>query len=86
MPRIYKYPLQIVDQQTIKMPAGAVPLSVQFQGDDLVLWAKVDPDGPESARCFRIIGTGNPFEGNPGIFLGTAQEPRRPLVWHVFWS
>lgn len=85
IPTIWKYPLTITDEQTVEMPAGARLLSAQFQAGELVLWAMVEPYGPRVARTVRVIGTGNTFSLPPGCaYVATAQEPLRPLVWHVF--
>lgn len=85
MKRIFKYPLEITDEQHVEMPFGASLLTAQFQGDDLVVWALVDAEEQETKKKrFRIYGTGHPIEGLPGSYLATAQEPMRGLVWHVF--
>jgi hypothetical protein len=87
---IYKYPLDIIDIQTLFIPNDAEILSVQFQGDTLTLWAKQNITKENTkghCRQIHIIGTGNEFPGIVGLkFLGTAQEPNSsfPLVWHVF--
>lgn len=44
MRAIFKYPLEITDVQTINLPYGFVPLTVQMQGKQLTLWAEVDSD------------------------------------------
>ncbi|UQN06780.1 hypothetical protein [Deinococcus sp. QL22] len=87
MYKIYKYPLDITDEQAFWLPEGAELLSVQFQGGQLCLWALVDPELAHT-QCARItvIGTGNPISEpreQLGQFIGTAQGPRG-FVWHVF--
>jgi hypothetical protein len=82
--KIYKYALNVTDEQTIIMPQRWKPLAVQFQGNQLCLWALVEVgrtyDGPVSIR---VVGTGNPFEdADECHYIGTVQQP--PLVWHVF--
>lgn len=47
MQRIYKYPIETVDQQQVKMPDGAQILTVQVQNGKPCLWAMVDPDVAE---------------------------------------
>lgn len=83
MKTIYKYPLYIVDEQTIPLPKDAVPLSVQIQNGEPCLWAMVDSKAASWPRRVRIFGTGNPvdIEGS-WKFVGTVQE--RIFVWHVF--
>lgn len=89
---IYKYPLDIIDIQTLFIPNDAEILSVQFQGDTLTLWAKLNISSENKdgdCRKIHIIGTGNTLPGIVGLkFLGTAQDLSSPfpLVWHVFES
>lgn len=40
---VYKYELEITDEQTIRLPLNAELLTVQMQGDKCCLWALVDP-------------------------------------------
>ena len=82
--RIWKYPLELFDRQSLSMPAGAQPLSVQVQDGALFLWAYVDPSRAADPRQVRIIGTGRPIEYNPGRYVGTVQMEGGALVWHVF--
>jgi hypothetical protein len=82
--RIFKYPLQITDEQHIEIPGQPIFLSAQFQGDQLCLWALVFPDNPKVLHTFRIVGTGHPLPDDMGFHIGTVQQPGMPLVWHVF--
>lgn len=83
--RIWKYMLELKDEQTIMMPAGAMILSVQTQKDMPMLWAMVDPTRAFSPRRFAVFGTGsNEFDANGLAFLGTIQQRAGGLVWHVF--
>lgn len=84
---IWKYVLQITDEQTILMPDFAQILSVQPQVNpygcyDPCLWVLVDPVHPMMPRIIRIYGTRNPIERPVGRFIGTVQMRKR--VWHVF--
>lgn len=90
MKAIWKYPLGIQSLQTLIMPEGAKPLSVQVQGDEICLWALVDPEtefceGKNEPRYVYMLATGQkvsdttfPFEG----FIGTVQTGA--FVWHFF--
>ena len=82
--KIYKYPLQMADTQTVEMPEGAKLLTAQMQGQTLCLWALVDvePELPKQNREIEIIGTGNPFTEAPRRYIATAQSGQ--WVWHVF--
>lgn len=85
MKTIYKYPLELVDYQTVEMPVGSKILSVADQGGVLCLWAHVTASNPSAKRMFEIAGTGKPFPPNDGavrVFLGTVVM--NPFVWHVF--
>ena len=87
MKRIHKYPLQIVDTQTITVQSGFEPLSVQYQDNELMLWALVeDLVAPIPLHAsIRIIGTGHQIAYPEKLtFIGTALDPMNPLVWHVF--
>lgn len=86
---IWKYPLAVVDHQTIDMPTGARVLSVHEQHGQLCMWAEVNanPDGPTETRHVRIKGTGHPIEQGEMIgfkFLGTVLVAGGSLVWHVY--
>lgn len=83
MKTIYKYQLEITDEQEVALPLGAQILSVQMQNGILCLWAFVDSEAYPIARTIRVFGTGNPFpELGTHQHLGTVQQP--PCVWHVF--
>lgn len=85
MKTIWKYDLQITSRQTLLMPRGSVPLSVQQQNGRLCLWAVVDPSAPMVGRDIQILGTGNPVRADAVLaFLGTVQMQEGALVLHVF--
>lgn len=85
MKRIWKYTLEIEDEQTVLMPEEAVPLSVQIQHGEPQLWALVDSAMPHKARTFKTIGTGNPNTlTDSAEFIGTYQLGLGDLVFHVF--
>lgn len=81
--RIWKFPLALTDNQTIRLPVGAVILSAGLDpGDDLCLWVKVDAAEPAQHDVpIRIVGTGNPMP-EVGYFVGTVRQGR--FMWHVF--
>jgi hypothetical protein len=83
MKTIYKYPIEITDEQTVSMPIGAQILSAQMQGTQLCIWVLVEV-GNVNCNCrVRIFGTGNTvkLDGN-WKFVDSVQE--RIFVWHVF--
>lgn len=82
---IWKFPLKMVDSQTVSMPEGSLILTVQTQNGRPCLWALVEEG--ESEKEDRIIytqGTGGPFADDPEdlAYVGTYQLPT--LVFHVF--
>lgn len=79
---IYKYPIEITDEQTVTMPLDAGVLSCQVQGGRLVLWAMVDTDRPSFPKTIYVFGTGNPVPEVRMRFIDTVQL--NGLVWHVF--
>ena len=83
MNTIYKYPIEITDEQTVSMPIGARVLSAQMQGTQLCIWALVEVGNVNCNRRVRIFGTGNTvkLDGN-WKFVDSVQE--RIFVWHVF--
>jgi hypothetical protein len=91
MNKIFKYQLEVTDNQVIQMPENAEILTVQVQNIDLkqvpCLWARVNPDYIKRPYKIRTIGTGHPIEDDfNGKYLGTYQltELSEILVFHVF--
>jgi hypothetical protein len=82
---IWKYPLDLVDEQCLHLPKGAKLLTVQVQDDDPQLWALCDELQPENERrWFGMYGTGNPMPSDPGSYIGTVQLRGGMLVFHFF--
>jgi len=83
---IYKYELHVGAATAIVMPAGAIVLTVQMQGNRLVMWALLDATLPlTETRTFRVVGTGHPIPDIAQLhYLGTAQMHGFGLVWHVY--
>jgi hypothetical protein len=81
---VWKFPLSITDHQSIMLPVGARILSVQFQGDQLCLWALVDLDERlVRRRTILIYGTGNPIDSEIEMqYIDSVQDVQ--LVWHIF--
>lgn len=88
---IYKYPIDVVGKQTLRIPYPYKFLSFQSQGDGLCAWFAVNRN--PSSDDYRdielmIIGTGHMINsGDDGYskfpeHLGTAQLSG--FVWHLF--
>ena len=54
---VYKYELEITDEQIIRLPFAAEILTVQMQRDKCCLWALVDPRNELNERTICIYGT-----------------------------
>jgi hypothetical protein len=83
---IWKFPLRVTDVQTVRMPVGAVLLTVQIQHAMPTIWALVEDANPDEDVTVRIYGTGHTVMANLEYhrYLGTVQH--LGLVWHVFVS
>lgn len=78
---IWKFPLPDI-RSTVPMPVGASVLSVQYQGDQLCLWAMVDPVRSHELRVFEMFGTGHQIPSAGAVYVGTVQD--RQFVRHLF--
>lgn len=82
--RIFKYPLEITDEQVLHLPMRSKFLDVQTQDGELVMWVLHDTNLPTRKVTIRIYGTGNPVDEfvDDAEFIASAQYG--PWVWHVF--
>ena len=84
MTQVWKYILDPYNSSVL-MPSGAEILSVGEQGNDVCLWARVDPNAPKVFRDFLIVGTGHNIPENLSLkFVGTVHIFNRVLVFHIF--
>lgn len=82
MRTIYKYPFEITDVFTIKMPGHSKILDVKMQNGTPCIWALVDTEEPEIEKTFYLYGTGHKF--TKGEYVGTFQVNGGELVFHLF--
>lgn len=83
--QIWKWPIEITDYQTIKVPAGTRLLTVQVQRGTPCIWGLCDERmGLQEHRRIGVYGTGNPMPDDPGKYLGTFQVHEGAPVFHVF--
>ena len=82
MKSIWKFPVEGVNNQSVEMPVGAQPLSLQVQGDQVCIYALVDTEAEKEERLVQIFGTGRPV-ANEGTFIGTFQMTGA-VVFHTF--
>ncbi|HUV52905.1 MAG TPA: hypothetical protein VMW64_07505 [Dehalococcoidia bacterium] len=89
MKAIWKYPLEMIDKQTLELPEGAQILSVANQRETLCIWALVDPSpyARKEKRTIIIKGTGHPMDSdelNGTKLIGVALLHDGFMVCHVF--
>lgn len=83
--RIFKYKLEIIDEQSIEFPVGGQILKVDQQNGGLFIWALVPEHSHTYQMPIKIVGTGHKFDDSVGYFhLGTVVMNDGWLVWHVF--
>jgi hypothetical protein len=81
---VWKYQVPVQDYFELELPVGAIPLTVQVQGDTPRMWVLVNPD--ETKKCkyqFRVLGTGHKSDDTLN-YLGTFQVNNGQYVFHVF--
>lgn len=85
MRTMWKYALNMTDDQVVMMPRGASVLSFQIQNEVPTIWSLVDSDQPTVSRRVIIVGTGHDASDTNGMFyVGTAQFGGGSLVLHLF--
>jgi len=82
---IDKYPLTLIDTQSLILPRGARILTVQPQHETPVMWALIDPEEPATEKYTIVMyGTGHPIGIDPGHYISTFQSYSGRYVFHVF--
>ena len=84
--KIYKYPIEITDEQVVKMPLipddTPLPQDILHVGLDPFgqpcIWAKVDPDQPMVSVTIRITGAGQDVPN--GVHIGTFVVPPGRMI------
>lgn len=82
MKTVYKYPVPRRSKKfSIMLPIGWKFLRVHFQGEQLQLWAEVNPEVVTKQVDFEVFGTGHeiPMSAN---WLATYDDG--PFVFHLF--
>ena len=86
MKTIWKYPLELKDEQIIEVPVSSEFLHVGLQNDKICLWALVNSNSnyPLVKKTILIRGTGHDIGGyyTKKDYIGTVQQGQ--FVWHVF--
>lgn len=86
MRAVWKYPMQWSDRFSVEAPAVFRPLHVEPQGNEVMIWAEVDPVSPMVPQSFQMVGTGHleiPDEG--AEYVGTFLTNLDTYVWHLYW-
>jgi hypothetical protein len=90
MQTIWKYILEAVDQQFLELPLHTEILSVANQGDNIVLYALVNPEIKTTKNHrIEVYGTGHQIQDSNLSdlkFLGTVLMYNGSLVFHVFYN
>jgi len=88
MKRIYKYSLDTIDQQVLRLPSNSKVLSVAAQGDNIVLYVRIDDTIVRMTDCLVLIhGTGHDADDTiDSTFVGTVNLYNGALMFHVFYK
>ena len=82
---IWKWTLDTVEEQSLRLPQNAQILTIQLQNDKPQLWALVDTESPIVIRDFLTYYSGSAMpDGDFGQYVGTYQLDNGFLVFHVF--
>jgi hypothetical protein len=84
MKTVWKFPLETVSAQTVKIPLPAKVLTVQPQGDGVCLWAEVSPELEKVKVDILIAGTGHELPDKPMRYINTFQLLNGTLVFHAY--
>jgi hypothetical protein len=97
--KIFKYPIKVINEQSIKLPCGFKILTIQVQNDNPCIWALVDPEQRTINVKVNTYATGESIDaeewglheyelhGHKYIsktYIGTYQLSGGVLVFHVF--
>lgn len=80
--KVYKYKLEITDNQKIKLQGK--PLSVQNQYGELMLYATYEENNTEIEYDITVHGTGHLMSANESDYIGTVLFHNGDLAFHVF--
>jgi hypothetical protein len=82
---IWKYPLELKDEQILQLPSRSKILTVQIQNGKLQLWALVNPELPKKQKYIYIYGTGHKISNaNQLEYISTIQIKDGSLIFHIF--
>ena len=81
---IWKYELEMVDEQTIRTPIVWNPIHVDMQDGILCLWAEVDARSTTTERTIGVYGTGHSLRDKHWQWQHLDPTQRHVWVWTLF--
>lgn len=84
---VYKYPLQVINTQEVRLLKNHKILCVKNQYDEMVLYVEVNLEEEEyETVTIAIVGTGHTFIDtyNNLEYIDTVLIMQDQLVWHVY--
>jgi len=83
MSKIHKQVLALEPSQVIEVPFGAQILTIQAQGEDIVVWYSCNPDRQLQQRAIVLVGTGHDLPDTHTLkYISTVQQGE--FVWHFY--
>jgi hypothetical protein len=83
MYKIYKYELELEDQQSLVLPGHSKILTVIEQNNKIVLYAQVTNSKYYDHYTIFVRGTGHSI-GDSALYLNTVKIGI--FVWHIFYK
>lgn len=81
---VWKYELDVTDEQKIELPVGAKLLHVGVQRGKPCLWAEVNPDAATAEHTIITVGTGHRLPDTNVEHVGTYLLLDGDFVGHVY--
>ena len=82
---IYKYNLDVISKvQSLRVP-GMLPeiKHVAVQNGQITLWIEVDPGDGLLETDFKVVATGEAYNGDVWEHVGTVLMLEGSYVWHI---
>lgn len=70
--------------ETVDMPSGSIILSAAGQGDNICIWAEVNPEAEAKTERFEVVAPGGQVAPSNRRFIGTVLLHGGLLVLHVY--
>lgn len=85
MKKIYKYKIEILDEQEIFIPCYHTILCIKLQSGTPYIWVEVEDDAPLQKVKFKLYGTGHEMsKERPEQYVGTILLNDDKLVYHLY--